>query len=558
VKIQSLFIAFSITLIVFLGLTVYSNSLTGEFILDDTYLIEHNPFIQDRSHLTEIFRTDITGGTALQSSFYRPLQALVLMINYSLWELDVRGYHITNVLFHILTALALFWLLRLLFNDGLISLYAAVLFIVCPLHTEAVSYISGGADSLMSMFLLLSFVFYIRHSERRGAVNYIMLVATFILALLARESALILPLLLLLYHWLRGRESDKKYFSSPAFISIAAIALLYIILRLTLLRDLLSHGLYSSTVLQRLPGFFVAIAEYMRLLIAPVNLHMEYGNHLFAITHPKAITGIVILSGLLWYVLRKRDSDRIIVFSIAWFLITLLPQSNLYPINAYMAEHWLYLPSVGFFLVVAKYLAYLYRRRASKTFAMAVILVAAGVYGYLTIRQNSYWRDPFTFYNRTLRFAPNNAKMLNNLAHLYYKRGEKKEAIRLFEKAIEANPAFAEAYNNLGIIYYYDFKDAEKAIGLFKKTVDIQPDFAGAYNNLGSAYRNIGKIEQALEAYKKAIEIKPDYAAAHNNISMAYFQARQYELAVYHCDKAKSLGYAVHPRFLRMLEKYRK
>ena len=80
---------------------------------------------------------------------------------------------------------------------------------------------------------------------------------------------------------------------------------------------------------------------------------MEYGNHLFAITHPKAITGIVILSGLLWYVLRKRDSDRIIVFSIAWFLITLLPQSNLYPINAYMAEHWLYLPSVGFFLVVA-------------------------------------------------------------------------------------------------------------------------------------------------------------------------------------------------------------
>ena len=144
----------SIGLVVLMGLAVYSNSLRGEFLLDDTPLVEDNVLIRDVSGALNIFTKNIGEYSGKKFNFYRPLQVLTYMIDYHFFGFGVLGYHLTNTILHIGVALLLFWLIALLFGDVILSLFTSILFVVHPVHTEAVSYISGRADSLVSVFIL--------------------------------------------------------------------------------------------------------------------------------------------------------------------------------------------------------------------------------------------------------------------------------------------------------------------------------------------------------------------------------------------------------------------
>jgi len=127
-------------------------------------------------------------------------------------------------------------------------------------------------------------------------------------AILSRENALILPLLLLFYHY---TFNFKKKILLYAFFSIFGITLGYILVRQTILSSFLANIACTTTLFERMPGFFVAIVNYMRLLILPFNLHTEYGLRLFKFYDPKAILGIIIVAVLSIYAFRKRDTDKI-------------------------------------------------------------------------------------------------------------------------------------------------------------------------------------------------------------------------------------------------------
>jgi len=145
---QKMHIFFSVLLIIILGFAIYGNSLYGQFIWDDKYLIEKNITITNWSNLPRIFTEDIVSGAGRRSQSYRPFQMLTYMIDFSLWKSDVRGYHLTNVLLHILVALGIYGLIITIFKDNLLSLLTGIFFVVHPIHTEAVTYVSGRADSL--------------------------------------------------------------------------------------------------------------------------------------------------------------------------------------------------------------------------------------------------------------------------------------------------------------------------------------------------------------------------------------------------------------------------
>jgi len=340
-------ILFSIVLIIILGFTVYGNSLNGKFIWDDEFLIEKNKYIKSWSSIPLIFSEDIGRGGGKEYSFYRPLQMTTYMIDYSLWKLNPKGYHLTNILLHIFVALSIYWLMNIILNNNLLSLLTAVFYVIHPIHTEAVTYISGRADPLALLFMLLCFVFYIKNPPK-GIGVYLLMVLSYVLALLSRENSLILPVLLLLYCY-----SFKKKLKVKEFFSLVGIACIYVLFRVTVLKAMLTHEAHTTTLFQRLPGFFVAVTDYARLLFLPLKLHMEYGNVLFPWGNLKAILGVIILFALLLYAFKRRKDDNLVFFSISWFFVALLPVSNLYPINAYMAEHWLYVPSIGFFLIAA-------------------------------------------------------------------------------------------------------------------------------------------------------------------------------------------------------------
>lgn len=534
-----------LTLIAAIGLAIYANSLQGKFIWDDNYLIRDNVYIKDWSNTTKIFRGDVGTGVGKKFSFYRPFQMFTYMLDYSIWELNVFGYHLTNVILHVLAALLLYWFINVLYNNNLLAFLTSILFIVHPIHTEAVSYISGRADLLALVFMLLCFILYARKRL------HIIMLLSYALALFSKENSLILPALIVLYHYV-----FKKKIEAKRFVPLLAIAVLYIIFRLTWLSSLLPHLSSSTTLLQRLPGFFVAIVNYLRLLFFPFGLHMEYGDGLFSFREPKATLGITILALLVLYTFKKR-ADTLSFFSMSWFFLALLPHSNIYPLNAYMAEHWLYVPSIGFFLVLANGLSSLCRIKNTKILSIFLITGLLVFYSYLTIGQNQTWREPISFYKRTLDYAPDSVRALNSLGIQYRDTGRNEEAITLFKKAIEINPNYEDAYNSLGIVYGSTGK-YEEAIAAFKKALEINPYYVEAYNNLGNVYTLMGKNDIAIELYKMALEINPNYAKAHINLALIYFNEKQYDLAIRHCDEAIKFGFEVSPEFLKRLKPYRR
>jgi tetratricopeptide (TPR) repeat protein len=441
-------------------------------------------------------------------------------------------------------------------------------------------------------------------------------------ALLSKENTLILPVLLLSYHYI-----FKRSFKKTGFLLIIATAFLYALSRFTLLRGIMPDiSAYHTTVIQRLPGFFVALADYMRLLILPTGLHMEYGNRLYSFADPKALAGVVILCALMFLMWRRR-SDKLTLFSVTWFIVALLPQSNIYPVNAYMAEHWLYIPSIGFFIIIARWLNSLYRDNRFKVPAVLLLTCLVAAYSFINIRQNRYWKDPVTFFERTLNYSPDSSRVYSNLGGIYGNMGRYDEAIRLIKRALEINPRFEEAYANLANIYnklgrgeealelykkameinpeigeiygygslatmYSSMGRKEEALGFYRKAIEadpddtrlhsnlgklyadlgryaeavehcrkaiaLDPDNDEAYNNLGFAYSGTGRDSEAVSAFKKAIGINPKNAKAHSNMAVLYYRAGKYDLAIKHCDAAVGLGYKVQPKLIEVLEGYRK
>ena len=578
-----------ITLIVLLGFAVYSNSLTGAFLWDDNVLVKDNVSIRNWSNLPEIFSKDASAkfgvGIGKKYNFFRPLQLTTYMLDYSLWGSDVRGYHLSNITFHVLVALTIFWLINLLYDSWGLALLTSLFFVVHPIHTEAVSYISGRADPLAALFLLLGFIFYIKYL-RAGKFSFCFLsCVSYVFSLLSRENSLIFPFLLLLYHY-----SFNARFKLRRFLPVASLTAGYVALRCTLLKSLLSET-FPTTFLERVPGFFVAIFNYAKLLIVPVNLHMEYGQQIFKFADLRVMAGALILISMLVYVfrIRKNKKDRIILFSIAWFLVALMPSSNLYPLNAYMAEHWLYIPSIGLFLFLAQRITFLYRIENLKIVSIILTVFLLASYSGLTLKQNVYWREPLRLYQLILKYAPDSARVNFNLGNQYHNMGKVAEAIPLYKKAIALDPDYSDAYTNLGLLYY-DQGKKEEAIELYEKAIRITPKHSLAYNNLGVAYYDVGKRQEALASYKRAIELNPDdaevynnmgiieydlgndeeairlykkaiekdpaYGRAYSNLSIVYWRQMKHKLAIDYCDRAIEQGFT-NAALIKALKPYR-
>jgi len=516
-------IIFYIFLVIVWCFVIYSNSLNGGFIWDDQSLIRDNAYVKDWSKSGYFFTQNIGMGANRQGPLYRPLQMISYKIDFSLWGLNVTGYHLSNIIWHILMVLSVFYLLNLLFGDILLSFLTSVLFLSHPVHTEAVAYISGRADLLCGVFLLASVILYIKQVVSRKKIRYIFILFFYLLALLSKEYSLILPLLLLAYS-----AVFKEKLLIREFLSVLFMALIYIILRSTVLKFALPAEIYIAPLGQRLPGFFVSIYEYLRLLLFPYGLHMEYGRKLFAFSDPKALLGMVIVAVLLSYMVFKGGSNKsgrdnkIRGFSIAWFFLTLLPVANLYPVNAYMAEHWLYLPSIGFCLILADSLILL--RRRMKLFGLFLIAAVLFLNSYLTVKQNIYWRDEISFYKRTLAYNPDSDRLYINLGNSYNEAGDYSQAIELYKKGIELNPGDPDAYYNLGNAYIMERK-IEEAVNAYAKAISIAHGnihLNAYYNNLAVAYTLDGRIEEAIVMYEELLQRDPENLTARNNLGILY------------------------------------
>ncbi|MDD5098071.1 MAG: tetratricopeptide repeat protein, partial [Candidatus Omnitrophica bacterium] len=504
----------------------YSNSLHNPFIWDDDGLIVKNPVIRSWLNLPKAFSSDLYSGVALGANFYRPLQSISYMWDYHFWQLDPYGYHITNIFLQVLVAFLVFLLGCFILKEKKIAIAAAIFFALNPLHTEAVTYISGRAEMLMAVFLLSSLLLFIKGRNLFAWV-------AFVFALLSKELAVVFPLIILAYIlYYRRQELKKKIDIVKLVLPFLAIVLLYLLLRLTLLNFTYTHppALAKYPFILRLMVLPDIIFTYFKLLVLPVGLHMSWTLNRLTAPVWVCLNWVIFIAicFALAFLLRKYKSRKAFGFMLAWFVVFLAPQAGILPINAFIAEHFLYLPSISFFMLVA-WLLNKYLRR--NLFYCAVILLAI-FYGSLTFTRNFDWQDAEVFYKKIITFSPNSFQAHNNLGLQFEYKHLYDLACIEYKKALEIEPSLIEARSNLANLYFKmgKFREARKEYSAVEK--NVPPNKAGELqNNIGCVYEVEGARDLALARYKLALSLDPGLNFAHFNIARVYAANFQPDLA---------------------------
>ena len=521
----------AVILLAGLGFIAYANSFANPFIWDDFELVTNNDVIQSFSHFPQLF----TGNVVTESSFYRPLQMLSYMFDHEIWGMNANGFHFTSTIIHIGVSAALCWVFFLLTQNTFMALVAAALFVVHPVHTEAVTYISGRADPLAALFMLITFALYLKYEKEQRLVWLVYSGLSFVCAVLSKEYALILPVLLVVYHFTFQKKMQWRVWSV-----LAGVSILFVILRMTGVLGVVDmHTKTQTSIAQRLPGTFEAIVQYVRLIFVPTNLTMGYGQKMGSFTSPIVLIGLLLLIGLIGGVLYVRKKNALIAFGLLWFVVGLIPVMNIYPVNAYMAEHWLYVPSMGMIVIVAWAIERLWQ--SQRTLAYGCVVICIGALTFLTIQQNFTWRDPAAFYQRIVDMNPTFLKAYNNLGKIYAESNRCEEAIPVFQKAIAIQPRFIKAYNNAAVCLA-QLGQKEEAIRYYQQALNMDSDFVPTYNNVGVLFMENKNFDQARQYFSKAIALDPNEQKTHFNLGVLAEMQENYEEAAQHYQKALAIN----------------
>lgn len=520
----AVFVRVAVVLLLLLGLLIYGSALPNPFIWDDYELIIHNPHIRGWEYLPQLF----TANVVENSSFYRPLQMLSYLLDEKVWGINPKGFHLTSILLHIATAGSLCWFVTVLTRNRLTGMLTAVLFLIHPVHNEAVAYVSGRAEPLVGLFLLLCFTLYLKYLDSERLTHYLLCILCFIGALFSKEAAVVLPLLMGAYHLCFRRRWNAELLGM-----LSVLAGGYILLRLFNVVGVADmHEKTNTILLQRLPGTFAAQGMYLKLLLWPRDLFMGYGQKLFVWSDLRVWSGLLILLvlgvGAVW----ARGRKPILSFFLAWYLIGLVPVMNLYPVNAYMAEHWLYIPAMGLLALAAhgmvRWLTVAGKWRPLALGSLTIVLAMLSLTAY---RQNFFWRDPVGFYQRIVSINPEFTKAYNNLGKILSQQGRYQEAAKYFQRSIEVDPRFVKGYHNYAVCMA-KLGRFEEAAGYYQKALSVRPDFAPTYNNLGALYIDAGDYDKAEQFVQRALSLHPDMPKAYYNLGLIA-QARNQE------DKAR-------------------
>jgi len=557
-----------VIVMVIVGVALYANTFHNKMFWDDNDFILNNQFVHDWSNFPKFFSQNLIAGAGLISNYWRPALLTMFSFEWHIWHGNPLGYHITNTLIHIADAILLTLLISKLFKNKSIAFFAGLIFLIHPLQTEAVTYVNSLGDSLSVLFIASGLLLYLKFLQTQekphDSTAYLGSVGLFILALMSKETAIIMPALIFLVDFF-FQNADSIYIKiKNAFYRVwpyFTLALFYIILRATALNFNNSFNLYgkqnlfTTNILVRIFTFFKILTTYIGLLFWPNHLHMERSMSLATSLSPAVVLGGLIFFLLLGLAIWKIKKYPILSFGIFWFFICLAPTSNIaVPINGLLYEHWLYLPMFGFWLSVFSIfhsplmgeggarLAERERGWAKRRVRVIIpiyLLIATYVFifSFKTISRNHEWRDPINFYNQTLTYAPNSYRIINNLGMAYSDTNDFNNAKIFYEKAIALDPANAVAYHNLGNLYKENGKK-DLAIHNFNIAIQKDPKFIYSYNALAQLYLDDNDLENARNTLKQKSDNIPDLLTF-ILLSQISIQLKDYSTALDYAKKAQ-------------------
>ncbi|MCB9478114.1 MAG: tetratricopeptide repeat protein [Deltaproteobacteria bacterium] len=548
---------------------VYANAPSGGFVWDDINLIEMDHQIRDFRFLGEVFTRDFFGfqENTRKYGYYRPLVTISYMVDYALWGPDARGFHATNILFHVLATLALFAVfLRLARGRHLTAFVPAVLFAVHPLHVETVSWVSGRTDALCAVFYFMSLWAFMAWADRRAASQddastsgknatraYLALsVVSFGLAMLAKEMAITVPAVAAIYVLIFHTGFDwrrLKAFALP-FVLFTAVAVIYAYVRVEVVQ-VSDQAKEPWGAAPTLITFLWSMVYYTMKMAWPMYQRGYIRNPLIdTVFDGKAVAGLLFVGGMVWLIWTTIRKDRPIAFAASFLLISFLPISNFVRISGprdmgfVTAERFAYIPSAAFAFLVGAVIARLMSRWASmeadekwgrlahRVGAFLVFLALVGFFTGLTLRRTAVWKTNESFFQDSIAKAPGAPLLYLVLGNVYSLQGRYDEAehylleaIRFMSSRDREEPTWA--YSDLAGIYARQGQ-YEKAMRYIKLANRGRMNNAAVKFNMGEIYRSMGDLESAAEQYRQSLALDSANLNALEQLSAVLTQLGEY------------------------------
>ena len=526
-----------------LCIIIYSNTLNSPFVFDDNYNIKNNSNIR----LTSFNFQKLCDAGLKSPISSRPLSNISFAVNYYLGAYDVTGYHVVNIIIHLINGILVYFLSLIIFKQvshipdqkipliqtgsiPLMSLFTALIFITHPIQTQSVTYIVQRMNSMAVMFYLLSLFLYINgRLSRTRWKRWGLLCGCFtswIMALGSKEIAGTLPLIIFLYEWyfiqdlqIEWIRRNIKYFFLLFFI-LVLVGFIYLG-QSPFDKILSTYENRDFTMFERVLTQFRVVVFYISLLFCPHPSRLNLLHHITA-SHSlfvplTTLFSLLIIAGLTGLAIFHYKKQRIISFCILWFFINLVIESSVIGLEM-IYEHRLYLPMFGFSLLLAYLLfALLSKKRLWAIVISVIIILSLGTFTYM---RNRVWQDQITLWSNVISKNPQSQRAHNNLGVVLKKLGRIDEAIGHFLKALRIKPNYVEAHYNLGNALEKQGR-IDEAISHYLEALRIKPDYSEAHNNLGVVLICKGNIKEAIYHFREALAIKPDYVNAENNLKKA-------------------------------------
>lgn len=528
-----------------LVLAVYARVLTGPFVYDDVIIA--------RSSLLHITTLSEVWDILAAKGVPRKVGLATFALSFLAGRLDPFGYHLVSLALHVANGLVLscfvFMLLRLVAAmpagrapaPPLAALAGTAVWLVHPVHTQAVSYIYQRYTLLCAFFYLSALVAYVSARLNRGRRRiflYSLAALAGLLALGSKENAGSLPVFVLLVEVLLLRRDALRFDRRLAARAAAALAALALVSWFFLgprwmeqiTRESLRRGF---TPAQRVLTELRVVVDYLALLAFPypsrLNLDYDFPLSRSLIDPPTTLACLALLAGAAAVAFSQVQARPLAAFAILWFLGQLAIESSFIPLDlAY--EHRLYLPST---VPVALAVAWLWQRVPWPLLARAAALAAwVALWGVWSFQRNRVWTDPVALFEDNAAKSPGKARVHGNLGKAYLDRGRYEEARQSFERAVALDPQIVGAYNNLAVIYLDHVRDWDKARAALEKVLSREPAHVESLVNLGVLELRLHRPEQALRPLQKALEVEPSSRGGLYNLGAAYLDLGLFDRSI--------------------------
>jgi protein O-mannosyl-transferase len=574
---------YRLALIVIIVAAVYAATVQNGFVWDDTSIIVNNPLLENLGNIPRMFLSE--DSAVGSTGYYRPVTYVSFALDRAIWGVNPAGYHLTNLVLHIVAVLLFSAVIAALFKRERLAFIAALIFALHPLAGETVNFLAGGRNTLLSAcFALLSLSCYIRKRT-------VPAVASFTVAIFSKEFALMLPVVFLFHDWRLAREKIRWHSYIPYLIPVAC----YLILRSLAVQKANFISAINAADAMKAPYLVV---RYVLNMIFPFHLKVLYDVHPGLAANLACLAAMIALAAVV-YLFRKRDE---MFFASFWFLLFLLPVINVIPLESasLMADRYAYFSLMGFALILADLVC----RGNGRAVTVGVVTLCA-VFSFVDVGRTTVWKDGARFFTRMTEDAPEKFDGFQNLGMYYYKKGDTVRAVRYLEaalskpeipacfligsasvlwkenmlalaeksllRALELEPANPEPYLMLITMYERNgysrqaasarvkaegrFPDLERRMA--RRTVDlyregeryltrqlyvpaenvfwqalmIEPDFLPALVGMGRLSVQQGDLAHATGYFVRTLALDPSNAPAHYNLSLVYERQGRFDEA---------------------------